>query len=222
MSRQGLRGLTCGLAGWLLLAGAVQSADKDEGFVPLFNGKDLTGWVIKGKPEGWQVKDGIIRSEGAKGGDWLRSEKEYGDFILKLDWKVSKDGNSGVFFAGKYELQILDSFRADTYTDGQTAAIYGQYPPILNACRPPGQWQTYDVAFRRPCFGSTGNLLVPANLTVFHNGILVQNNEEPFGPTSWLRWLPYKDEGDRGPIVLQDHAHPVRYRNIWIRKIRVP
>src|SRR5262249_34057319 len=92
------RGLSMvALAGWLALAGGLRADEKEEDFVPLFNGKDLTGWVIKGKAEGWTVKDRMIRSEGAKGGDWLRSEKEYGDFILKLDWKVSKDGNSGVF-----------------------------------------------------------------------------------------------------------------------------
>src|SRR3954469_22844851 len=96
MNRQGLGAVTFAMAGWLVLAGAVRGADK-EGFVPLFNGKDLSGWVVKGKAEGWQVKDGILRSEGGKGGEWLRSAKEYGDFALKLDWKVSKGGNSGVF-----------------------------------------------------------------------------------------------------------------------------
>jgi hypothetical protein len=112
---------------------------------------------------------------------------------------------------------VLDSYHADTYADGQAGAIYGQYPPLSNASRPPGEWQTYDIAFRRPRFDPGGRLREPARVTVFHNGILVQNNEEPFGPTSWLKWLPYKDVGDRGPISLQDHDHPVRYRNIWLR-----
>ena len=125
-------------------------------------------------------------------------------------------GNSGIFFMGLYELQILDSFRADTYTDGQAAAIYGQYPPLLNAARPPGQWQTYDVAFRRPRFGSGGSLLEPARLSVIHNGILVQNNEEILGPTHWLKWMPYEKHENRAPIKLQDHGHPVRFRNIWL------
>jgi hypothetical protein len=117
---------------------------------------------------------------------------------------------------GEFEIQVLDSHKADTYADGQAGAIYGQYPPLFNASRPPGEWQTYDIAFRRPRFDGSGKLLEPARMTLFHNGILVQNNEEPFGFTTWLKWLPYKDIGDRGAISLQDHDHPVRYRNIWL------
>ena len=120
---------------------------------------------------------------------------------------------------GQFEIQVLDSYKAETYADGQAGAIYGQYPPLFNASRPPGEWQAYDIAFRRPRFDASGKLLEPARITLFHNGILVQNNEEPFGPTSWLKWLPYADQGDRGPISLQDHDHPVRYRNIWLREL---
>ena len=120
---------------------------------------------------------------------------------------------------GQFEIQVLDSYRAETYADGQAGAIYGQYPPLANASRPPGAWQTYDIAFRRPRFDASGHLTEPARITVLHNGILVQNNEEPFGPTSWLKWLPYTDRGGRGPISLQDHDHPVRYRNIWLREL---
>ncbi len=120
---------------------------------------------------------------------------------------------------GQFEIQVLDSYRTDTYADGQAGAIYGQYPPLFNASRPPGAWQSYDIAFRRPRFDGSGRLVEPARVTLFHNGILVQNNEEPFGPTSWLRYLPYEDRGERGPIVLQDHDHPVRYRNFWVREL---
>ena len=120
---------------------------------------------------------------------------------------------------GQFEIQVLDSYKADTYADGQAGAIYGQYPPLFNASRPPGEWQSYDIAFRRPRFDGSGKLLEPARVTLFHNGILVQDNEEPFGFTTWLKWLPYEDIGDRGVISLQDHDHPVRYRNIWLREL---
>ncbi len=120
---------------------------------------------------------------------------------------------------GLYELQVLDSYRADTYADGQAGAIYGQYPPLANSSRPPGEWQSYDVAFRRPRFDKTGKLLEPARVTLIHNGILIQNNEELWGRTNWLESSPYEAHDDRGPIQLQDHGHPVRFRNIWIRDL---
>jgi hypothetical protein len=120
----------------------------------------------------------------------------------------------------QFEVQVLDSYKAETYADGQAGSIYGQFPPLANAARPPGEWQSYDIAFRRPRFDGTGRLLERARITVFHNGILVQNNEEPFGPTSWLMNHPYKKtSSDKGPIQLQDHSHPVRYRNFWLREL---
>ncbi len=154
----------------------------------------------------------------------IQTKGRFGDVQLHIEWAapappqgMGQDrGNSGVFFMGLYELQILDSYFADTYTDGQAAAIYGQYPPLFNAARPPGQWQSYDVAFRRPRFGTGGTVLEPARISVFHNGILVQNNEEILGPTRWLKWSQYERHEDRAPIRLQDHGHPVRFRNIWL------
>ena len=120
---------------------------------------------------------------------------------------------------GQFEVQVIDSYHADTYADGQVGAIYGQYPPLFNAARPPGQWQSYDIAFRRPRFDQTGKLLEAARLTVFLNGILVQNNEEPWGQTSWLEPTAYDPAVVRGPIQLQDHGHRVRFRNIWLRNL---
>ena len=154
----------------------------------------------------------------------IQTKGRFGDVQLHIQWAAPAPpqgtgqdrGNSGVFFMGLYELQILDSYLADTYTDGQAAAIYGQYPPLFNAARPPGQWQTYDVAFRRPRFGTGGTLLEPARISVFHNGILVQNNEEILGPTRWLKWSPYEGHEEHAPIKLQDHGHRVRFRNIWL------
>lgn len=158
----------------------------------------------------------------------IETKASFGDVQLHVEWAapnppagVGQDrGNSGVFLMGQFEIQVLDSYRADTYADGQAGAIYGQYPPLFNAARPPGQWQTYDIAFRRPRFDRSGKLLEPARITLLHNGILVQNNEEPFGSTSWLEWEPYDaSRGERGPIALQDHDHAVRYRNIWLREL---
>jgi hypothetical protein len=194
--------------------------------VVLFDGSNLDAWKSPdGGPARWKVADGSL--ETVPGTGMIETKEKFGDIQLHVEWAapspphgVGQDrGNSGIFLMGQFEIQVLDSYRADTYADGQAGAIYGQYPPLFNASRPPGQWQSYDIAFRRPRFDSSGKLTEPARVTLFHNGILVQDNEEPFGPTSWLKWLPYKDQGDRGPIALQDHDHPVRYRNIWLREL---
>jgi hypothetical protein len=120
----------------------------------------------------------------------------------------------------KYEVQVLDCYNNKTYADGMTAAVYGQYPPLVNACRPPGEWQTYDIIFRRPHFAEDGSLIRPARMTVFHNGILVQDNVELMGPTAWKKREPYKAHADKLPLSLQDHGNPVQYRNIWIRELK--
>ena len=192
----------------------------------LFDGRTLDAWKSSfGGPATWKLTDGYM--ETAPGTGPIETKRKFGDIQLHVEWAVPNPavgvgqdrGNSGIFLMGEFELQVLDSYHAETYADGQAGAIYGQYPPLFNASRPPGEWQTYDIAFRRPRFDSSGKLLEPARVTLFHNGILVQNNEEPFGPTSWLKWLPYADHGDRGVISLQDHDHPVRYRNIWLREL---
>src|SRR6476660_8097088 len=119
----------------------------------------------------------------------------------------------------RYEVQILDSYDNGTYADGQAGALYGQYPPLLNASLPPGEWQYYDIAFRRARFDSTGHLREPARMTVVHNGVLIQNNEALRGPTKWLVTPPDSAAGDAGPLELQDHGTPIRFRNIWLRKL---
>jgi hypothetical protein len=194
--------------------------------VVLFDGSNLDEWKsAEGGPARWKLEDGYM--ETVPGAGPIETKRQFGDLQLHVEWAapspprgVGQDrGNSGVFLMGQFEIQVLDSYQADTYADGQAGAIYGQYPPLANASRPPGEWQAYDVAFRRPRFDGSGKLVEPARVTLFHNGVLVQNNEEPFGPTSWLKWLPYTDQGDHGPISLQDHDHPVRYRNIWLREL---
>ena len=191
--------------------------------VVLFDGSNLDAWKSGGGPARWRVVDGAM--ETVPGAGQIETKKSFGDIQLHVEWaapdpphgKGQDRGNSGVFLMGQFEVQVLDSYKAETYADGQAGAIYGQFPPLFNASRPPGQWQSYDIAFRRPRF-EAGKLVDPARITLFHNGILVQCNEEPFGPTSWLKWLPYR-QGDRGPIALQDHDHPVRYRNLWLREL---
>jgi hypothetical protein len=194
--------------------------------VVLFDGTDLSQWrSADGGPAKWVVKDGAIES--VPGSGYLYSARGFGDVQLHVEWatpvpphgRSQGRGNSGVFLMGLYEVQVLDSYQNDTYPDGQAAAIYGQYPPLVNACRPPGEWQTYDIAFRRPRFRPDGGLVSPARVTVIHNGVLVQDAVEPWGPTEWLQALPYTAHPDKLPLALQDHGNPVRYRDIWLREL---
>jgi hypothetical protein len=194
--------------------------------VVLFDGKSLAEWrSADGGPAKWVVKDGIMEV-GPKAGD-IRTVKGFGDCQLHVEWMAPSPakgadqdrGNSGVFLMGLYEVQVLDCFGNTTYADGMTAAIYGQYPPLVNACRPPGEWQAYDIVFRRPRFRPDGGLVSPARITVIHNGVLVQDDVEPWGPTSWLQALPYTAHADKLPLGFQDHGNPVRYRNVWLREL---
>lgn len=157
----------------------------------------------------------------------ITTVRAFGDCQLHVEW-ASPDppahtgqdrGNSGVFLMGRYEVQVLDSYGNRTYPDGQAAAIYGQYPPLVNASRPPGVWQSYDIVFRRPRFDERGQLIAPARITVIHNGVLVHDAVILTGPTGHRRRPPYEAHADRLPITLQDHASPVRFRNIWVRDL---
>ena len=194
--------------------------------IVLLNGKDLAQWHSKDdKPTAWKVENGYLEV-GAHGGDlWTR--QSFGDCQLHVEWATPDPpegedqgrGNSGVYLMGLYELQVLDSYQNKTYADGQAAAVYGEFPPLVNVSRPPGQWQTYDIIFHGPRFGSDGRLLRPARMTVLHNGVLVQDNVELTGPTDYMKRPPYKAHPEKLPLMLQDHDQPVRFRNIWIREI---
>lgn len=194
--------------------------------IVLFDGKALFSWEDgKGEPAKWKVEGGTMEVVAKTGS--IRTKKGFGDCQLHLEWAtpsaVSSEGqersNSGVFLMDIYEVQVLDSYDNRTYADGQAAAIYGQYPPLVNAGRKPGEWQTYDIVFHRPRFGADGNLVEPARMTVFHNGVLVQDNAVLTGPTAHKARPPYKAHADKLPISLQDHGNPVRYRNIWLREL---
>jgi hypothetical protein len=192
----------------------------------LFGGTDLAAWsTAKGTPAMWATRDGYM--EVVKGTGAIRTKAAFGDCQLHVEWAspspavgVGQDrGNSGVFLMDTYEVQVLDSYDTKTYADGMAAALYGQFPPLVNASRKPGEWQTYDIVFHRPRFDASGALVSPARMTVFHNGILVHDNDELTGPTAHKARPPYKAHADRMPISLQDHAHPVRFRNIWVREL---
>ncbi len=192
----------------------------------LFDGKDLSQWTdAKGGEATWKVENGCLEVTAKTGS--IRTAREFGDCQLHVEWMAPLPvagtgqgrGNSGVFLMNFYEIQVLDSYDNATYADGMAAAIYGQYPPEVNASRPPGEWQSYDIVFHRPRFDPEGKVLAPARMTVFHNGILVHDNAELMGPTSHKVRLPYSAHADRLPISLQDHGNPVRYRNIWIRDL---
>ena len=194
--------------------------------VVLFDGKDLSKWAHKdGSAAKWKVENGY--AEVAPETGYIYSKQAFGDCQLHVEFAEplpvkgeSQDrGNSGVFLMGLYEIQVLDSYENKTYADGQASAVYGQYPPLVNAARPPGQWQSYDIVFHGPRFDTGGKLLRAARVTVLHNGVLVQDHVVPTGPTQHQERPPYKVHPQKLPLGLQDHGEPVRYRNIWIREL---
>ena len=204
----------------------------------LFNGTDesVSEWESQkgGGKIGWNVVTGenaymeVVKKAGA-----IRTKKQFGNCQLHIEWRTPKNinpnitdqkrSNSGVFFMDRYEVQILDSYTRNnykdnkTYADGQAAALYGQHPPMLNVCRAPGQWQTYDISFLRPIIDANGKVLRKARITIFHNGVVVHNNLEIEGTTSHKKKAKYAPHNppDKGHIRLQDHGNPIRFRNIW-------
>lgn len=196
--------------------------------IVLFDGKSLDAWRVNDtalKPARWTIVDGAL--EVAPGTGSIRTRRSFGDVQLHVEWmsptppkgEGQERGNSGIFLMNTYEVQVLDSYKNDTYADGQAGSIYGQFPPKVNASRAPGEWQAYDIIFHRPHFDSDGRLTVPARLTVFHNGVLVQEDQILLGPTSNSVRSAYRAHADALPIQLQDHGVKVRFRNIWLREL---
>jgi hypothetical protein len=193
--------------------------------VVLFDGTSLASWTDgNGAPAKWKVENGYM--EVAPGTGNIKSTSAWGDVQLHIEWAAplppegegQERGNSGVFLMTRYEVQILDSYSNDTYPDGQAASVFGQYPPLVNASLPPGEWQSFDIVFHRPRFNGD-KVVAPARMTVLHNGILVHDDVVLVGPTTHARRDPYKAHADRLPLSLQDHQHRVRFRNIWIREL---
>ena len=195
----------------------------------LFDGTDLSAWVQRGRggkilePE-WKVENGYFEVVPRTGG--LRTKEKFGDVQLHIEWASPAEpkgssqqrGNSGVLIMELYEVQILDSYENISYADGQAGAIYGQYPPLVNASRKPGEWQTYDIIFEAPRFdGDT--LEKPAFVTVFHNGVLLHHRKEMMGPMRHRALTEYEPHAAKLPLLLQGHGNAVRYRNIWARPL---
>lgn len=192
----------------------------------LFDGQDLTKWVTASdnSPAKWKVENGYMEVVPKTGN--IKTLEHFGDCQLHVEWaspaEVKGDGqsrgNSGVFLMGLYEVQVLDCYNNQTYADGVTGSIYGQIPPLVNACRRPGEWQTYDIIWEAPRFEGD-KLIRPAYITIFFNGVVVQNHSELIGPTTYRNTLPYSAHPPKGPLILQDHGSPVRFRNIWYRPL---
>jgi hypothetical protein len=194
--------------------------------IVLFDGSNLNAWEsLDGKPAPWDVKEGAMTVK-AKAGN-IRSRQSFGDCQLHIEWRSplmeGKEGqaraNSGVFLMGIYEVQVLDNYENKTYVNGQAASIYKQYPPLVNACRKPGEWQTYDIFFKAPRFSEKGSPISPAVVTVVHNGVLVQNGVSLWGPSMYIGLPTYTAHPAKLPLQLQDHGDPVSFRNIWIREL---
>jgi hypothetical protein len=194
--------------------------------VILFDGSNLSEWTNeKGEPAGWMVADGCMTVKAGTGA--IKTKRGFGDCQLHIEWRTPSEvkgegqgrGNSGIFLQSRYELQVLDSYNNKTYTNGQAGAIYKQHIPLVNACRKPGEWQTYDVFYTAPRYSETGRIAIPARITVLQNGVLIQNNAEIWGTTENVGEPKYIPHGMKEPLTLQDHSNPVSYRNIWIREL---
>jgi hypothetical protein len=199
----------------------------------LFDGSETSfkeNWTdTQGMPSQWKIVDGALES--VKKAGYIQTKQNFGSCQIHLEWaapvKVEGDGqgrgNSGVFFMNTYEVQVLDSFENQTYADGQAGALYGRSKPLVNVCRKPGEWQTYDVIFHRPLFDEAGKVTRRATFTVLHNGVLIQDHAVLSGGTGWMgshAASEYKAHADKLPFAIQDHGNPVRYRNIWIRELK--
>lgn len=217
--------------------------------VVLFDGDDLDQWQkaqygspvnmegfeamiplldpdYQGPSAEWNIRDGALEVKAGMGS--IATKQSFGDIQLHIEWRAPKmpadkkgqaGGNSGVILMGMYEVQVLNSYENPTYNNGQAASVYKQHIPLVNASRPPEQWQEYDIIFMAPKFSEQGTLVNPAQVTVIHNGILVQNNVELLGPTCYIGTPYYIAHPEKLPLVLQDHSDPMQFRNIWVREL---
>ena len=214
----------------IITPGGRRSSPPSDAIV-LFNGtqESMANWTdTKKEPSKWVVGDGYMES--VKGAGYIQTKQEFGSCQLHVEFATPETvqgssqgrGNSGMFLQGQYEVQVLDSYENKTYPDGQCGALYGRAVPLVNTCRKPGEWQSYDIVYHRPIF-KDGEVVKRATFTVFHNGVLVQDHTELSGGTDWRgshSISPYTPIPDKGPILLQDHGNPVLFRNVWIRELK--
>lgn len=200
-------------------------SDAPSDAIVLFDGKGSGEWEqADGKDFAWTIADGAMTVK-PKTGD-VHTKRSFGDCQLHIEWRTPAEvsgtsqgrGNSGIFLQERYELQVLDNYDNRTYSNGQASSIYKQSVPLVNACKGPGDWQTYDVVYKAPVFDASGNRTSPGYITVFHNGVLTQNHTEIKGTTEYIGWPKNIAHGE-APIKLQDHGNLVSYRNIWIRRL---
>jgi hypothetical protein len=209
-----------------VVAPGLQVGQPPSDAVILFDGRDLSAWErADGRGSApWKVENGYM--EVVPNAKDIHTRQSFGDFQLHIEWAVPeltgkvrpKRGNSGIYLMDNYEIQVFDSFHNTTYPDGCAGAVYGQSPPMVNTCRPPEQWQNYDIVFHGPRFDKSGKLLCPACVSVWQNGVIIQDNFTIKGLTD-LNNPVYKPHRERMPLRLQEHGDPVRYRNIWIREL---
>ena len=195
--------------------------------VVLFDGSNLEEWqnAADESQAEWGVSGDVLTVKPGAGN--IETRQKFGDVQLHIEWRSPEEivgegqgrGNSGVFLMEQYEVQVLDSYQNDTYTNGQAGSIYKQSPPLVNVTNPPGEWNVYDIIFKAPDFNEDGMLVSPARMTVFHNGVLVQNSFELKGPTVYTGIPNYEAHPEKLSIVLQDHGNPVSFRNIWLREL---
>lgn len=209
------------------------AADPPSDAIVLFDGTDLSEWVMDkdGSPADWTVKDGFMEvpPKGSGVGGYIKTKREFGDVQVHAEWatpaKVEGNsqgrGNSGIFLLNNYEIQVLDSYENKSYADGQASALYGYKPPLVNASRKPGEWQTYDIIFEAPKWDAEGNLLKKAYVTVIHNGVVTHHRQPYLGPTGHKKVANYNTVAETGSIKLQDHGNPTRFRNIWVRELKL-
>ena len=202
------------------------AADAPSDAIVLFDGKNGNAWQqSNGKDFSWKIDSGFMMVQPGTGN--IRTKQGFGSCQLHIEWRTpylvkgegQGRGNSGIFLMGRYELQVLDNYNNRTYSNGQAGSMYKQRMPLVNACRPSGEWQSYDVLFTAPQFNADSTLKSAARITVFHNGVLVQNNTDLWGGTEYIGTPKYTLHSNKEPIILQDHGDLVAFRNIWIREL---
>lgn len=204
------------------------NSDAPSDAIILFDGTSASNWKHKnGDDAKWTVADNALTVKPGTGE--IQSKQKFGDCQLHIEWRVDKNvkgenqdrGNSGVFLMGRYELQVLDNYSGinKTYANGQAGSIYKQTPPLVNVCKAPGEWQTYDIIFTAPRFSDNGSVIIPAHITVLQNGVLIQNNTTIWGNSEYIGSPTYKKHDAKESITLQDHGHLTSFRNIWVREL---